>query len=75
MALFTKYSFLLLSSLNPEPLFLSLSLQPGSAIKFNQYKREGCEWSDIINDNILTNLLDTDFVALGHNNNAWNVVN
>ncbi|PFH53774.1 hypothetical protein AMATHDRAFT_1004 [Amanita thiersii Skay4041] len=32
--------------------------KPGSAIKFNQYKREGY----------------TDFVALGHNNNAWNVV-
>ncbi|CAA7261651.1 unnamed protein product [Cyclocybe aegerita] len=33
--------------------------KPGSAIKFNQFKREGY----------------TDFVALGHNNNAWNVVN
>ncbi|KAH9485155.1 Flavin-dependent halogenase armH1 [Psilocybe cubensis] len=33
-------------------------IQPGSAIKFNQFKREGY----------------TDFVALGHNNNAWNVV-
>ncbi|KAG2015793.1 hypothetical protein CC2G_009028 [Coprinopsis cinerea AmutBmut pab1-1] len=32
--------------------------KPGSAIKFNQYKREGY----------------TDFVALGHQNNAWNVV-
>ncbi|PPQ77190.1 hypothetical protein CVT25_011036 [Psilocybe cyanescens] len=32
--------------------------KPGSAIKFNQFKREGY----------------TDFVALGHNNNAWNVV-
>ncbi|KAF8629421.1 hypothetical protein AX15_003471 [Amanita polypyramis BW_CC] len=32
--------------------------KPGSAIKFNQYKREGY----------------TDFIALGHNNNAWNVV-
>ncbi|TFK44432.1 FAD binding domain-containing protein [Crucibulum laeve] len=32
--------------------------KPGSAIKFNQYKREGY----------------TDFVALGHANNAWNVV-
>ncbi|KXN91083.1 Tryptophan 2-halogenase, partial [Leucoagaricus sp. SymC.cos] len=31
--------------------------KPGSAIKFNQFKREGY----------------TDFVALGHNNNAWNV--
>ncbi|KAF8348367.1 FAD binding domain-containing protein [Amanita rubescens] len=32
--------------------------KPGSAIKFNQYKREGY----------------TDFIALGHNNNAWNVI-
>ncbi|KAL9711644.1 hypothetical protein Ac2012v2_004715 [Leucoagaricus gongylophorus] len=32
--------------------------KPGSAIKFNQFKREGY----------------TDFVALGHDNNAWNVV-
>ncbi|KAF9049926.1 FAD binding domain-containing protein [Panaeolus papilionaceus] len=32
--------------------------KPGSAIKFNQFKREGY----------------TDFVALGCNNNAWNVV-
>ncbi|KAH6914272.1 FAD binding domain-containing protein [Coprinopsis sp. MPI-PUGE-AT-0042] len=32
--------------------------KPGSAIKFNQYKREGY----------------TDFVALGCENNAWNVV-
>lgn len=32
--------------------------KPGSAIKFNQYMREGY----------------TDFVALGANNNAWNVV-
>ncbi|KAG9220643.1 hypothetical protein CCMSSC00406_0003742 [Pleurotus cornucopiae] len=32
--------------------------KPGSAIKFNQNKQEGY----------------TDFVALGHNNNAWNVV-
>lgn len=32
--------------------------KPGSAIKFNQYKREGY----------------TDFVALGHKNHAWNVV-
>ncbi|KAH7915075.1 hypothetical protein BJ138DRAFT_225578 [Hygrophoropsis aurantiaca] len=32
--------------------------KPGSAIKFNQFKREGY----------------TDFVALGHNNSAWNVV-
>ncbi|KAF8736524.1 hypothetical protein AX14_014424 [Amanita brunnescens Koide BX004] len=32
--------------------------KPGSAIKFNQYKREGY----------------TDFIALGLNNNAWNVV-
>ncbi|KAF5345340.1 hypothetical protein D9758_008428 [Tetrapyrgos nigripes] len=31
--------------------------KPGSAIKFNQFKREGY----------------TDFVALGANNNAWNV--
>ncbi|KAL0568625.1 hypothetical protein V5O48_013361 [Marasmius crinis-equi] len=31
--------------------------KPGSAIKFNQFKREGY----------------TDFVALGHDNNAWNV--
>ncbi|KAF8653329.1 hypothetical protein AX16_004029 [Volvariella volvacea WC 439] len=32
--------------------------KPGAAMKFNQYKREGY----------------TDFVALGHNNSAWNVV-
>ncbi|KAF9075633.1 hypothetical protein BDP27DRAFT_1212578 [Rhodocollybia butyracea] len=32
--------------------------KPGSAIKFNQFKREGY----------------TDFVALGANNNAWNVI-
>ncbi|RDB25192.1 Sulochrin halogenase [Hypsizygus marmoreus] len=32
--------------------------KPGSAIKFNQFKREGY----------------TDFMALGCNNNAWNVV-
>ncbi|KAF5325854.1 hypothetical protein D9611_000019 [Ephemerocybe angulata] len=32
--------------------------KPGSSIKFNQFKREGY----------------TDFVALGHQNNAWNVV-
>ncbi|KDR75254.1 hypothetical protein GALMADRAFT_226924 [Galerina marginata CBS 339.88] len=32
--------------------------KPGSAIKFNQFKREGY----------------TDFVALGHNNNSWNVI-
>ncbi|EGO00884.1 hypothetical protein SERLA73DRAFT_167102 [Serpula lacrymans var. lacrymans S7.3] len=32
--------------------------KPGSAIKFNQFKREGY----------------TDFVALGHSNSAWNVV-
>ncbi|KZP19599.1 FAD/NAD(P)-binding domain-containing protein [Athelia psychrophila] len=32
--------------------------KPGSSIKFTQYRREGY----------------TDFVALGHNNNAWNVV-
>ncbi|KAG6837830.1 hypothetical protein H0H93_016198 [Arthromyces matolae] len=31
--------------------------KPGSAIKFNQFKREGY----------------TNFVALGHDNNAWNV--
>ncbi|KAH7883168.1 hypothetical protein F5I97DRAFT_1939012 [Phlebopus sp. FC_14] len=31
--------------------------KPGAAIKFNQFKREGY----------------TDFVALGHNNSAWNV--
>ncbi|KAJ2916304.1 hypothetical protein MD484_g4125, partial [Candolleomyces efflorescens] len=32
--------------------------KPGSAIKFNQFKREGY----------------TDFMAMGHQNNAWNVV-
>ncbi|TFK23672.1 FAD binding domain-containing protein [Coprinopsis marcescibilis] len=32
--------------------------KPGSAIKFNQFKREGY----------------TDFISLGHQNNAWNVV-
>ncbi|KAF8070432.1 FAD binding domain-containing protein [Lyophyllum atratum] len=32
--------------------------KPGSAIKFNQFKREGY----------------TDFMALGHDNNSWNVV-
>ncbi|TFK75466.1 FAD/NAD(P)-binding domain-containing protein [Pluteus cervinus] len=32
--------------------------KPGAVMKFNQYKREGY----------------TDFVALGHNNNSWNVI-
>ncbi|KAF9652074.1 FAD/NAD(P)-binding domain-containing protein [Thelephora ganbajun] len=34
------------------------AMKPGSAIKFNQYKKEGY----------------TDFVALGHDNAAWNVI-
>lgn len=59
------------------PTFLK-NAQPGSAIKFNQYKREGCNELQNFYSSILVtqdiNLTDTDFVALGFNNNAWNVV-
>ncbi|KAG6857719.1 hypothetical protein H0H87_004135 [Tephrocybe sp. NHM501043] len=49
--------------------------KPGSAIKFNQFKREGCSQPHSVNvvpfsdDNT-----DTDFIALGCNNNSWNVI-
>ena len=66
--------------------------QPGSAIKFNQFIREGCEcltfppspsfhYPDSVLDILclltgfyLVHHADTDFVALGSYNNAWNVI-
>ena len=51
--------------------------KPGSAMKFNQYKKEGCV-SPSRCRSFLHRIdwwhLDTDFVALGHDNAAWNVV-
>lgn len=45
-------------------------------MKFNQFKKEACEYSrPIVCPNPYSReLSDTDFIALGHDNNAWNVV-
>jgi hypothetical protein len=50
--------------------------KPGSAIKFNQYKKEGCKAQTSYYDSSLTIVIfsDTDFVALGQDNAAWNVI-
>ncbi|KAG6872946.1 hypothetical protein C0995_004830 [Termitomyces sp. Mi166 len=53
----------------------SLIPSPGSAIKFNQFKREGCAHELPLPLKLpLIHRIDTDFVALGYDNNAWNVV-
>ncbi len=55
---------------------LQTIFQPGAALKFKQYKAEGCEYCVlcVVDAVLIGQYLDTDFVALGHDNNAWNVV-
>ncbi len=46
-------------------------------MKFNQFKKEACEYLlpiDCSSHTAKGVISDTDFIALGHDNNAWNVV-